>query len=237
VLFVEGPVAGIDGGVAVVGTRQCTAYGRGVARHLGVALAAAGEVVVSGLARGVDAAAHRGALEGGRTVAVLGHGLLHTAPASHRRLREQILASGGSLVTGFHDEVAPRPHTFPIRNRWIAGLSRAVVVVEAAKRSGASITARLALEADRPVYAVPGPIAAPQSEGCLRLLAEGASVVVDVAGLVEQLSGSRPRSVGTWLEALFAGASVEEVARLLGRSTVELFTELTRLEVAGVVVR
>lgn len=236
VLFVEGALDALEG-VAVVGTRSCTAYGRNVAHHLGVELAGGGISVVSGLARGIDAAAHRGALVRGRTVAVLGHGLTFTAPQLHVRLRKQILEGGGAVATGFADHVGPRPHTFPVRNRWIVGLCSAVVVVEAGLRSGAGITARLAIEAGRDVYAVPGPLGVSSSAGCLRLIAEGATMLDDVVGFVQAQTGRRVAKAEAWLADLFAGGSLEVVARRHGYSVVDLVTRLTHLEMQEVVVR
>lgn len=237
VLFVEGAVEALRGrGVAVVGTRACTGYGRGLARHLGHALAGAGLVVVSGLARGIDGEAHRGALAAGRTVAVVGHGLGTTAPPSHARLRAEIVAQGGAIVSTWPDAEAPQPWHFPERNAWIAGLSDAVIVVEAPSRSGALITARHALAEGREVLAVPGPVGAPCSVGCLELLAEGSGVVVDVARTVQALGG-RPPSREDWLEGLFAGLGVDELARRTGRSVTELLAELARRELDGSVVR
>ncbi len=240
VLLVEGSVDALDAQtvVAVVGTRRCTSYGSSVARHLGGALAAAGWPVVSGLARGVDGHAHRAALAVGRTVAVVGHGLDHTAPPSNRRLREQIVESGGAIVSTWPDTVSPRPSMFPVRNRWIAGLSDAVVVVEAAERSGARITAREAGDLGRDVWAVPGPVGAPMSRGCLHLLAQGAGVVVDVPSLVSELGRTEPLGGDeAWLRSLFAGSTVDEVARSTGRAVSELVADLARRELRGEGVR
>jgi DNA processing protein len=238
VLCVEGDLAALRGpGVAVVGTRDATGYGRAVARHLGHALATAGRVVVSGLARGVDGEAHLGALGAGRTVAVLGHGLGHTAPSSHRRLRARLAAEGGALVSVWPDDLPPRPHTFPQRNLWIAGLSEAVVVVEAGLRSGALITARWAAAEGREVFAVPGPIGAEASVGCLGLLEEGASVVVDVPSLVARLAGQAPPRGDALRELAASGASVDVLAQRLGRSVVDVLVDLGRLELQGELVR
>jgi len=237
-LCVEGDPCNLEErAVAVVGTRRCTAYGVSVARHLGGALAAAGVVVVSGLARGVDSHAHRATLGVGRTVAVLGHGLEHTAPTFNRRLREAIVAEGGAVVSTWPDFVEPRPYHFPIRNQWISGLAEAVVVVEAPTRSGALITARIALDQGRDVYAVPGPIGAPTSRGCLELLDQGAGVVVAVDRFVAAVTGAGAPRREDWLLRLFAGQTVEEVARFARRSTAELMAELAVLEVRGEVVR
>ncbi|HWW75155.1 MAG TPA: DNA-processing protein DprA, partial [Pyrinomonadaceae bacterium] len=152
--------------VGVVGSRRCSTYGQNVALLLSRELAARGVTVVSGLARGIDAAAHRGALEaGGRTAAVLGTGLDEVYPRDHRRLAEEILEKGGVLVTQFPLGTPPVAENFPYRNRIISGLCLGVVVVEASENSGSLITARLALEQDREVYAVPGNITSRNSFG------------------------------------------------------------------------
>ena len=143
--------------VAVVGARACSAYGSAVAPELGRGLARAGVVVVSGLARGVDAAAHRGALETGTTVAVLGCGIDRDYPRAHRTLAASI-AERGLIVSEYPPGVEPAPWRFPARNRIVAGLCDATVVVEARERSGALITADLALDEGREVLAVPGEI-------------------------------------------------------------------------------
>jgi DNA processing protein len=237
-LCVEGDLECLEApAVAVVGTRRCTSYGVALARHLGGALAAAGVVVVSGLARGVDSHAHRATLGVGHTVAVLGHGLAHTAPSFNRRLRREIVEHGGLVVSTWADHVEPRPYHFPIRNQWISGLADAVVVVEAPLRSGALITARVALEQGRDVYAVPGQVGAPTSRGCLELLDQGAGVVVDVDRFVTAVTGVGAPRREDWLTRLFAGQTLEEVARFARRSTMELLAELAVLEVRGEVVR
>ena len=152
--------------VGVVGSRRCSTYGQNVATMLARDLAARGVCVVSGLARGIDAAAHRGALEaGGRTVAVLGTGVDEVYPRDHRKLAEEILAQGGALVSQFPLRTPPLPENFPYRNRIISGLSLGVVLVEAAENSGSLITARLAMEQNREVYAVPGNITSRNSFG------------------------------------------------------------------------
>ena len=152
--------------VGVVGSRRCSTYGQNVATMLARDLAARGVSVVSGLARGIDAAAHRGALEaGGRTAAVLGTGVDVIYPRDHRKLAEEILAQGGALVSQFPLGTPPIPENFPYRNRIISGLSLGVVLVEAAENSGSLITARLALEQGREVYAVPGNITSRNSFG------------------------------------------------------------------------
>jgi len=189
VLYVRGAlVRELDSpAIAVVGTRRPTPYGRSVARRLGRELAEAGVTVVSGLARGVDGAAHRGALEaGGRTLAVLGSGLDRCYPAEHRELLATI-AGTGAAVSEFGLGCPPLPANFPRRNRIISGLVRGVVVVEAAERSGSLITARLALEQGREVFAVPGPITSATSRGTHRLLRQGARLFAGVEDIFEEL--------------------------------------------------
>ena len=171
--------------VAIVGARACSAYGRQVARSLGRDLAAAGLVVVSGLARGVDAEAHRGALEAaGSTVAVLGCGIDRDYPAAHRDLARQVAATG-LLVSEYPPGVEPAPWRFPARNRIVAGLCAATVVVEARERSGALITADFALEEGREVLAVPGEITSALSAGSNALLRLGATPLTCAQDVLE----------------------------------------------------
>ncbi len=179
--------------VAVVGARKATGLGLEMSERVGAGLASAGVMVVSGCAIGVDAAAHRGALRvGGATVAVLAGGLDVAVPPSNRALAGRILAEGGCLVGEFPDGVPVTRYSFPRRNRIIAGLARVVVVVEAAERSGALITARLALAAGREVMAVPGHPLQPEHAGSNALLCDGARPVTRVEDVLEEL-GELPR--------------------------------------------
>src|SRR5438067_2699655 len=152
--------------VAMVGSRRCSTYGQNAATMLARDLAQKGVTIISGLARGIDAAAHRGALEaGGRTVAVMGTGIDEVYPRDHKKLVDEILANKGALVSEFPLETPPAPQNFPYRNRIISGLSLGVVLVEAAENSGSLITARLAMEQNREVFAVPGNITSRNSFG------------------------------------------------------------------------
>jgi DNA processing protein len=189
-LHVRGALADADAlAVAIVGSRRATSYGLEVAETLAADLAARGITVVSGLARGIDSAAHRGALRvGGRTLAVLGSGVDVIYPPENRRLAAEIVARG-ALVSQFAPGTPPLPQNFPTRNQVIAALSLAVVVVEAAERSGSLITARLAAELGREVLAVPGRITAPESRGANRLIQDGAHAALgweDVVGVLPE---------------------------------------------------
>lgn len=172
--------------VAVVGARQATRTGLALAHEIGRELAAHGILVCSGLARGIDAAAHRGALEAGATLGVLGGGMSRIYPAEHRGLARSVCAKG-LLVSEYAPYVEPRPHHFPERNRLISGFSAAVVVIEAGEQSGSLITARLALEQGRDVMAVPGSVRSPVSRGCHRLLREGAALVESARDILDAL--------------------------------------------------
>jgi len=231
--------------VAIVGARACSAYGAEVARMLGRELAAAGLVVVSGLARGVDGAAHRGALEaGGTTVAVLGCGIDRDYPAAHAGLAREI-CERGLVVSEYAPGVEPAPWRFPARNRIIAGLARATVVVEARERSGALITADLALEEGREVLACPGEITSALSAGTNALLRLGATPLTRVEDVLEAFglepaAASPPQAVGRTaalvLERLAdAPAGVDELAAATGLGAAELAGALTELELQGLV--
>lgn len=190
-LYLRGDWIEADGNaVGIVGSRSCTSYGLRIAGQLARGLARAGFTIVSGLARGIDAAAHRGALEaGGRTIAVLAGGLSRIYPPEHAPLADEIANSRGCLITETPMPMDPQPGMFPARNRLISGLSRAVIVVEANAKSGALITARHAAEQGREVYAVPGPVDSPTSAGCLELLRNGARLVRSADDVVEDLRG------------------------------------------------
>ena len=187
-------------GVAIVGTRRATVRGMAFARALAAALANHGFTIVSGLARGVDAAAHRGALDvGGATVAVLGTGIDRTYPQEHEDLRRD-LEERGCCLSEFPPGTPPRKHHFPLRNRLLAGLVQGVVVVEAPRPSGALVTAYAALDYDREVFAVPGPVELNSSRGCHHLLREGAHLVESVQDVLAVLGPPRVKTRSTCRE-------------------------------------
>jgi DNA processing protein len=240
----EAPLSLLDRScVAIVGARACSTYGTAVAQAFGRKLAAAGVVVVSGLARGVDAAAHRGALEAGTTVAVLGCGIDQDYPRAHATLAAQVAASG-LILSEYPPGVEPAPWRFPARNRLVAGLTAATVVVEARERSGALITADLALEEGREVLAVPGEITSRLSHGSnalLRLGATPATCVEDVLAAVgvEPVREPAPR-LDPRLEAVRAVVadaplSVDELAERIGLDSGDVAAALAELELLGLV--
>ncbi len=164
--------------VAIVGTRKPTAYGKEVAHQLAFELAQQGVLIISGLALGIDSIAHKGALEAGKpTIAVLANGVDKPYPASHTQLAKQIIDSGGALISEYKPGTPPLPHQFLARNRIVSGLAQAVVVVEAAKRSGTLSTVSHALDQGKEVFAVPGNITSPLSVGCNTLIKQGAAPV------------------------------------------------------------
>ncbi len=188
VLYVWGDIESLDRPcLSVVGSRRCTTYGINAAQSLARDLAAHGLTIISGLARGIDAAAHRGALEaGGRTVAVVGTGLETTYPKEHAKLQEEII-SAGAVISEFPLGTPPLPQNFPYRNRILSGLSLGVLIVEAAEHSGSLITARLATEQGREVFAVPGNITSQTSFGTNYLIKDGAKLVQYWLDVVEEL--------------------------------------------------
>lgn len=174
--------------VGVIGSRRCSTYGENASEMLSRDLASRGITIASGLARGIDTAAHRGAIRGnGRTVAVMGTGLDNVYPRENRKLVDEIISSGGCLVTQFPLETPPIPENFPYRNRIISGLSLGVLIVEASERSGSLITARLAMEQNREVMAVPGNITSGNSFGTNYLIKSGAKLVQQWQDVVAEL--------------------------------------------------
>jgi DNA processing protein len=260
-LFVRGDPAAMarPRAVAIVGTRRATEYGRRIAARIGLAVADAGAAVVSGLAVGIDGAAHAAAVAAsGPTVAVLGGGHAHLSPKAHERLAAAIVDGGGCVVSEIAPDVQPAPGSFPRRNRLVSGLADATVVVEAPLRSGALITASWALEQGRECHLVPGPLGAPMSAGCLAFLRDHvglAQVVADIPTLMEDLGlgGATPREVpdpaeiglgplplGTiergLVRALARGAAtVDELVAAVREPVATVLGGLTLLESRGVV--
>jgi len=234
--------------VAMVGARAATPGGCETARWLAADLAAAGITIVSGLARGIDAAAHTGALQAGRTVAVLGTGVDRVYPAAHAGLARNVAASG-ALVTEFVPGTAPHAHHFPMRNRIISGLCAAVVVVEAAEKSGSLITARCGLEQGRDVMAVPGAVRPGRNRGAHALIRDGARLVESAADVLDEIgwparprpsaSPAAPEERDALLAAMPLGEPVhlEQLASVLQAAPAGLLARLSELEVAGRITR
>jgi DNA processing protein len=228
--------------VAIVGARACSSYGRSVARSLARELAAAGLAVVSGMARGIDGEAHRGALDGGGgTVAVLGCGVDRDYPAAHAELARRICEKG-LVVSEYEPGVEPAPWRFPARNRIIAGLCRATLVIEARERSGALITADFALEEGRDVLAVPGEITSSLSAGTNALLRLGATPVTCAADVLEgfgmELVKTEAASLGNVADALLhqlgkGALTADELVRASGVEAAQSVATLIELELAG----
>ena len=189
VLYVWGEIQERDNhAIGIIGARQTTHYGSESAKKLAYQIAYAGLSVISGLARGIDTAAHQGALAAkGRTIAVIGAGLLEIYPPENRGLAEKIMAGNGAVVSEFSMEIKPDRQTFPMRNRIISGWSHGILVVEAGLNSGALITASQAIEQGRSVYAVPGHINAPSAMGSNRLIQQGAKLVMSASDILEDL--------------------------------------------------
>jgi DNA processing protein len=254
VLWVRGSVSVFDvSSVAIVGSRSGSPYALAVAERLSADLSARGLVITSGLARGVDSAAHRGALSvGGRTLAVLGCGVDVAYPREHRALMADI-ATTGAIVSELVPGTPPRAQFFPRRNRIISGLSKAVVVIEAGEKSGSLITARCALEQGREVLAVPGNILNGRNRGGHALLRDGAKIVETADDIVEELgfgfarnatgagpSAAVPVSEGDPILACLAPgepSDVDTIAERSGLSTTGLLIRLFELELAGLVGR
>jgi DNA processing protein len=231
--------------VAVVGARNCSALGNEVAQHIGSGLAAAGVCVVSGAARGIDAAAHRGALAaGGATIAVLGSGIDVAYPKGSRDLIERA-AESGAVVSEYAPGVEAEPFRFPARNRIVAALGRALVVVEGAKGSGSMISVDHALELGRDVFAVPGPVTSPLSEVPLELIRDGATMIRGADDLLADLGIASHAGVNDAPDLpederraylALAGPSLPDaVARASGMSIPEAVAALIRLELRGLV--
>lgn len=247
-LYALGERAGLDAPcVAIVGTRRPTRYGEDITREIAGALARAGACIVSGMAFGVDAAAHRAALDaGGHTVAVLAAGIDRVYPSAHRRLYDELLERG-LVVAEFPPGHAPFDGCFPRRNRIIAGLAAATIVVEAGERSGALITANYALDAGRTVAAVPGRIDSPQSAGTNRLIADGAQVIasIDDALALTGAMTTPPAHAGLpamdgdelviWDELGRGRSSIDDLVIATGWPAARCMAAVTSLEIMGAV--
>ena len=250
-IYVHGSLEEIDRwAVAVVGTRRLTSYGRQITQELVAGLVLNGVTIVSGLARGIDAVAHKTALEhGGRTIAVLGSGPDCIYPPENRALARQIVNGRGAIVSEYGLGVQPEAKNFPPRNRIISGLSLGVIVVEAGDRSGASITARFALEQGREVFAVPGNITSPASKGTNRLIQQGAKLVTGVDDVLEelnlamvlehsavQLSLPETQDEAALYEYLSAQpVHIDDLSRSTGLSSSLVSSTLTLMELKGMV--
>ncbi len=243
-LYIEGRLLPQDAAaVAIVGSRNPTPYGRFIAGKLAGELSGMGITIVSGMARGIDAAAHRSCLDGGgRTIAVLGCGLDVDYPKGNRRIRERIPRQG-ALLSEFPAGTPPLPSHFPRRNRLISGIALGVVVVEAGTRSGSLITARWALDQGREVMAVPGRIDCPLSAGPLSLLKDGAPPVANGADILEVLNikalhcrpSILPPDPPLTTELAAGPRHPAEIARTLGWPLPRVMAELTRMELTGAV--
>lgn len=237
-IYVDGTL-GEAPGVAVVGTRRCTRYGIDLAEAFGLVIARSGWTTVSGLARGIDAAAHRGCLrDGGHAVAVLGSGIDVCYPSENRPIFDEILAEGGAVMSEYEPGTPPDRWRFPARNRIIAAMSSAVVVVEAAKKGGALITARLAAEIGRPVFVVPGDVDRPASEGCNLLIRDGAHPVLGASDLIEELSlilgpPSRGGHENDDLALPPAGVAFDDLAEFWTVTVSEALARVGKLELEG----
>src|SRR5262245_15600961 len=249
VLWVRGAIDALSApAVAIVGSRAASPYALAVASRLGADLAARGVLIVSGLARGVDSAAHRGALTAGATVAVLGSGVDVVYPPEHAALARDI-EKDGAVISELVPGTPPLRWCFPLRNRIISGLSRAVVVIEASERSGSLITARSALDQGREVLAAPGNILSGRNRGAHGLLRDGAKIVESADDILEELrigEPARPRSHGAAAESidpilacLTPGepSDLDALAERSGLSPSRLLPRLFELELAGSVAR
>lgn len=238
--------------IAIVGSRAMTAYGEKVCAYLVRDLVQAGITIVSGLATGIDAIAHRTALNNhGKTIAVLGCGTSPTVlfPADHRQLAERIVVQGGLLISEYADQVRAQRHHFPARNRIIAGISLGTVVIEAAVKSGALITAHKALEANRDVFAVPGSIFSSRSGGVHALLQQGAIVVESATDILHQLNMATTTTSQVFqrtqqltleqqaiMQAIQAGYTTpEQLTEQLHYNAQTIIAYLTELEIQGIV--
>lgn len=251
VLYYKGEILQDDKAIAVVGTRKMTGYGKAVTDSFVRELASAGLTIISGLARGVDAQAHKSAIDAlGRTVAVLGGGLSQIYPPENRQLAQNIVEGHGALISEFPPDYPSMPGNFPARNRIISGLSLAVLVTEAAEDSGSLITARLALEQGREVFAIPGPITSSLSKGPIDLIKEGARVVGEPSEIMDELGINKVKSETGKVKSLEdlsdeekrvleilgnESLHIDDVCRNLKLSASEVSAALLKMEIKGMV--
>lgn len=236
--------------IAVVGTRKITGYGKAVTEQFTKGLVDAGVTIVSGLARGVDSQAHKSAVDAlGRTIAVLGGGLNQIYPPENRILAQNIIEGHGAVISEFPPDYPSMPGNFPARNRVISGLSLAVLVTEAAEDSGSLITARLAIEQGREVFAVPGPITSDLSKGPIDLIKEGAKVVVEAGEILQELGIRQVQSAKgkvqsqnlteeekRVLEVLEnENMHIDEIGRKLNMNAAKISATLLKMEIAGLI--
>lgn len=234
--------------VAIVGTRKPTPYGREVTERFATDLAKRGIVIVSGLALGVDSIAHQAALNaGGLTLAVLGNGLPEITPRSHKQLAEHIIKSGGAIISEYEPDTPAYPTNFLERNRIVSGLADAVIITEAAAKSGTLNTAAHAMEQGKSIFVVPGNITSPLSAGCNRLISQGAMPLLSATDVLEVIApeklrpqtalalGSTPQEVAI-LQALQSGMrDGEEIQRKTKQTASEFNVALTMLEINGAI--
>jgi len=247
VLYVRGELACLrERAVAIVGSRAATSYGRSVATSMAAEFGAFGATVVSGLARGIDAAAHKGAVDSGvPTVAVLGSGIRALYPRYHALLADEIVERGGAVISEFPPDECARAFQFPMRNRVVAALAHATIVVEASTRSGALITARLADEIGRAVFAIPGDVGRATSKGTNALIADGVPLITSAADVAMHMRWDHALGRATrlslepdpLLELLRQARAIDELAALTGESVADLSAKLVVLELQGFVER
>ena len=254
VLFVKGNLPEkIVNPIAVVGTRKITSYGKMVTEFFTKELVVSGCTIISGFMYGVDITAHKTAIEcGGKTIGVLGFGHDHMFPASQKKFAKEFLEKGGVLISEHPPETTPIPGNFPIRNRIVAGMSQGVLVAEAAAQSGSKITANLATEYGRDVFAVPGPITSPYSEGTKELINQGAKLVTHVRDILEEYLPQVTDSTQSYAEKILAqtqdgfekkiveillhqSMDSDDLSRELQVKSSDLLTALTMMEIRGIV--
>ena len=253
VLYVKGDIDCLSmPQIAIVGSRSCSHVGRRTAMSFARELSRGGFAITSGLALGIDAAAHKGAMDSGKTIAVMGSGIDIVYPRQNQDLSEAIVESGGAIVSEFPLGTSPHPANFPQRNRIISGLSCGTLVIEAALKSGSLITARCAAEQNREIFAVPGSVNSPLSKGCHQLIRDGAKLVDRAEEIVEELSGvlsfqrdlirhaeTQPaaQSKNPLIKFLEHDAStVDDIVERSGMAAADVLANLVELELEGVIV-